>query len=331
MKMDLRWRPARLSDPREAADVVALMEGLYAEDLGQTLPPEQARKTLQELAASPAAGTLYVAEESSAPERLAGYALVIRYLSNEFGGYIGYLDEFFLEPAARRQGHGSRLLAGLIDLAGNSGLTALWLEAEPHNANAQRLYARHGFAPAPRVFMRRSLADQAKPLPDLVDFGLKVLFVGYNPSLRSAALGHHFAGHSNRFWELLFRSGLTPEKLRPEGDHALLALGCGVTNLVDRPTRAIDELARAEYHTGAEALRQRLVALRPQVVALLGKEVYRTYARAREPIAWGRQEKETVPGVVDFVLPNPSGLNRMTMGEQLAPYRQLHEYLATGG
>lgn len=329
--MDLTWRRARLGDQQELDSVVELMGLYYSEDLGYTLPAEQARATLQALANSPATGALYVAEAPSAPGPLAGYALVIRYLSNEYGGFVGYLDEFFLRPEARRQGHGSRLLTGLIDVAANSGLTALWLEAEPHNQAAQRLYARHGFAPSPRVFMRRSLADQAKPIPDLVDFGLDVLFVGYNPSLRSAALGHHFAGHSNRFWELLFRSGLTPGKLRPEGDRALLSLGFGVTNLVDRPTRAIDELGRDEYHAGAEVLRRRLEALRPRVVALLGKGVYRTYARAREPIAWGRQEKVTVSGVTDFVLPNPSGLNRMTMEEQLTPYRQLREYLVTMG
>ena len=42
------------------------------------------------------------------------------------------------------------------------------------------------------------------PLRDRIRPGVRVLFVGINPGVRSALTGHHFAGFSNRFWKLLY-------------------------------------------------------------------------------------------------------------------------------
>jgi TDG/mug DNA glycosylase family protein len=50
-----------------------------------------------------------------------------------------------------------------------------------------------------------SLRDRIKP-------GVRVLFVGINPGIRSSLTGHHFAGFSNRFWTLLFESRLVPRR-----------------------------------------------------------------------------------------------------------------------
>ncbi|HKT81630.1 MAG TPA: uracil-DNA glycosylase family protein, partial [Vicinamibacterales bacterium] len=58
-------------------------------------------------------------------------------------------------------------------------------------------------------------------LRDRVASPMRVLFVGINPGVRSAAIGHHFAGYSNRFWPLLHDSGLTPELLKAEDDRRL--------------------------------------------------------------------------------------------------------------
>jgi TDG/mug DNA glycosylase family protein len=74
------------------------------------------------------------------------------------------------------------------------------------------------------------------PLRDRVRPPVRVLFVGINPGMRSAALGHHFAGPSNRFWKLLFHSRLVPEPIGTEDDHRLPEWGFGITNLVPRAT-----------------------------------------------------------------------------------------------
>ena len=56
------------------------------------------------------------------------------------------------------------------------------------------------------------------PLRDRIRPGVRVLFVGINPGIRSSLTGHHFAGFSNRFWKLLYESRLVPEPIGHEDD-----------------------------------------------------------------------------------------------------------------
>src|SRR3954471_19196001 len=80
----------------------------------------------------------------------------------------------------------------------------------------------------------------------LVGENLRVLFSGINPSLYSAATGHHFARPGNRFWPALHRSGFTDRQLHPSEQYLLPALGLGITNVVGRATARADELSHAE-------------------------------------------------------------------------------------
>jgi TDG/mug DNA glycosylase family protein len=134
-----------------------------------------------------------------------------------------------------------------------------------------------------------------------------VLFAGINPSLYSAATGHHFARPGNRFWPALHRSGFTPRLLRPEEQGELLALGLGITNVVDRPTARADELSPAELVAGARALAAKVRRYRPAWLAVVGVTAYRTgFGRPRAALG---PQPETVGGARLWVLPNPSGLN----------------------
>jgi TDG/mug DNA glycosylase family protein len=144
-------------------------------------------------------------------------------------------------------------------------------------------------------------------LPDIVGPGLKVLFVGINPSLRSAEVGHHFARPGNRFYPALHAAGFTPRRLAPEEDGTLPRYGVGSTNLVARPTRAADELSREELRAGAQRLDALVARVQPRVVAILGLGAYRT-AFERPKAAMGLQQ-ETIGGRPVWILPNPSGLN----------------------
>jgi TDG/mug DNA glycosylase family protein len=137
--------------------------------------------------------------------------------------------------------------------------------------------------------------------------GLRVLFVGINPSLRSAEVGHHFARPGNRFWAALHAAGFTPRLLRPDEDHELPAYGIGVTNLATRATRAADELTADELRAGAAELERTVRRHRPRLVAMVGLTAYRL-AFARPGAAIGLQRDE-VGGRPVWVLPNPSGLN----------------------
>src|SRR3954454_1822020 len=106
--------------------------------------------------------------------------------------------------------------------------------------------------------------------------GLRVLFVGINPSLRSAEVGHHFARPGNRFWPTLHAAGFTPRRLRPDEDHELPQHGLGVTNLAFRPTRAASELSAEELRAGAADLEATVRRDAPRLVAIVGLTAYRT-------------------------------------------------------
>jgi TDG/mug DNA glycosylase family protein len=150
-------------------------------------------------------------------------------------------------------------------------------------------------------------AAAGRTIPDLVGPGLRVLFSGINPSLYSAATGHHFARPGNRFWPALHLSGFTPRLLHPSEQAGLPAMGLGITNVVARATARADELSPAELVEGGEILAALTARWRPRRLAVLGVTAYRT-AFGRRTAAIGPQD-ETVGGVPVWVLPNPSGLN----------------------
>lgn len=149
-------------------------------------------------------------------------------------------------------------------------------------------------------------AATGKLLPDVLGPGLRVVFCGINPSLYSAAVGHHFARPGNRFWPALHRAGWTDRQLSPDEDHTLLDHGCGLTNVVARATARADELDAEEMRRGGQRLRRMLRTHRPRCLAFLGLGAYRT-AFAKPRAAVGPQE--SLDRTLVWALPNPSGLN----------------------
>ena len=146
-----------------------------------------------------------------------------------------------------------------------------------------------------------------KPLRDVVGPDLEVLFVGINPSLLSAERGHHFARPGNRFWPALHGAGFTPRRLTPDEDGLLPRYGLGITNLVDRPTRAASELSTEELRAGAAALERLVATYRPRMLALVGIGAWRT-AFGRPRAVLGPPPDRVADGPV-WGLPDPSGLN----------------------
>jgi double-stranded uracil-DNA glycosylase len=164
-----------------------------------------------------------------------------------------------------------------------------------------------------------------------------VLLVGINPGVRSAQTGHHFAGPSNRFWKLLYESGLVPEPIAHEDDVRLPQWGLGVTNLVARPSPGIDDLKPQEYLDGWKTLEKKIELYRPHVVAFVGVTLYRALWRVLTQTALGPSkpkgeggainpgfQRATVHGARIFVLPNPSGRNaNFSYKEMLDAFRAL--------
>ena len=188
-------------------------------------------------------------------------------------------------------------------------------------------------------------------LRDKVRPPVRVLFVGINPGVRSAAIGHHFAGYSNRFWKLLFDARLVPEPIGTEDDARLPEWGFGITNLIPRPTPGIDTLTPQEYVDGERALRRKVRRWKPEIVAFVGVTLYRAVfekgtgvvldRRTRRekgrgvllggsgkttPVPFSRcgLQRERFEGARVFVLPNPSGRNaNFSYAQMVAAFRTL--------
>jgi len=169
----------------------------------------------------------------------------------------------------------------------------------------------------------------AGPIPDILGPGMRVLFVGFNPGIRSGETGHNYAGRGNRFWPLLAESGLTPRLLAPEEDRTAPLHGLGLTNLVARPTVSAADLSRAELRAGAPRIGALVAEYRPRVVAYMGKGVYLAAAGAAEA-PWGLQAGILFPPARDFVLPSPSGLARLPYAEKLRWFKALKAHLDEG-
>jgi TDG/mug DNA glycosylase family protein len=160
-------------------------------------------------------------------------------------------------------------------------------------------------------FARPSAAELAaaadKGIRDVIAPGLKVLFVGINPGLYSAATGHHFARPGNRFWPALHQAGFTERELHPSEQHELLKTGYGITNLVNRATASAQELKPEEFVAGRKRLAAKLRRFRPHTVAFLGVGAYcHAFGLRQAPVG---PQAERFEGAEVWLLPNPSGLN----------------------
>jgi TDG/mug DNA glycosylase family protein len=163
-------------------------------------------------------------------------------------------------------------------------------------------------------------------IPDVLAPGLSVVFCGINPSLYSAAVGHHFARPGNRFWATLHGAGFTDRIVAPFEDRSLLTLGYGVTNLVDRATARADEIPDDELQAAARTLRAKLKRYAPRHLAVLGIGAFRA-AFGRSRAAWGPQP-EPLGATRVWVLPNPSGLNAsFQLPALVRAYRELRRAL----
>lgn len=144
-------------------------------------------------------------------------------------------------------------------------------------------------------------------VPDVIAPNLDILFCGINPSLYSAAVGHHFARPGNRFWKTLHAAGFTDRLVSPFEDHNLVTLGYGITNIAERATARADQLLHDELVIGWRSLTDKVKRYEPRVLAILGISAYRT--AFKRPKATMGQQSERLHNTLIWVLPNPSGLN----------------------
>lgn len=159
-------------------------------------------------------------------------------------------------------------------------------------------------------------------VPDLIGPGVRLLFVGINPGLWTAAVQTHFAHPGNRFYPALLRASIITTPIDRKAGmsttdrQAFMERGLGITNLVARATARAAELSTAELREGAARLEACVARHQPRVVALAGITAYRTAFKQRHATA-GLQP-EPLAGAQLWIVPNPSGLNAHETIETLA-------------
>jgi TDG/mug DNA glycosylase family protein len=150
-------------------------------------------------------------------------------------------------------------------------------------------------------------------VPDLVGPDLRLLFVGINPGLWTAATQTHFAHPGNRFYPALLAAGIIERPIdrgvgmTPADRTHLLERGVGITNIVHRATAKASELSAVELREGGEQLRLFVRGHRPAVVAIAGITAYRTAFGV--PRATMGEQPGLFEGARLYAVPNPSGLN----------------------
>jgi TDG/mug DNA glycosylase family protein len=161
-----------------------------------------------------------------------------------------------------------------------------------------------------------------KTLPDYLRKGMKLVIVGCNPTESSVRAGHYYAGRGNPFWSLLFDSGVVPEPFDYPDDRRIIEFGVGLTDLVKRPTKTIEELKREDFAEGRFVLSRKLEEFLPRVVAFNGKLPYEQFAQRK--CRYGVQ-KELLYGARVYVLPTTVDQTPRNRGERLKHFRKLAE------
>lgn len=143
-----------MTDLRRLEEIVSMMRALYAEDEAAS-PVDQSRfaANIEFLVSHPSRGCIILFGEGGS---LCGYALLVPYWSNEFGGTLLFVDELFVVPEARRRGIG-RSFFKYLDEVRPFEAVALALEVSPGNKDAHRLYESLGFRPRGNSTLTRIL------------------------------------------------------------------------------------------------------------------------------------------------------------------------------
>jgi len=159
-----------------------------------------------------------------------------------------------------------------------------------------------------------------KTLPDYLRKGMKLVIIGCNPTESSVRAGHYYAGRNNLFWPTLFESGVVPEPFDYPDDRRIIEFGIGLTDLVKRPTKAVEELNREDFAEGRIVLSRKLVEYGPRVVAFNGKLTYEQFAQRK--CKFGLQ-KERLYGAQVYVLPAVTAQDTPAKADRMRHFRGL--------
>ena len=171
---------------------------------------------------------------------------------------------------------------------------------------------------------RTEQPDTRTVLLDTLQPGLRVTFCGTAVGPTSARVGVYYAGPGNQFWDVLFRTGLTPRRLEPHEFKILPRHGIGLTDLAKKQSGTDDEVDTSGFDI--DALRLKIARFAPKALAFNGKRAARAFFE--RPVAYGRQP-EPIGQTTVFVLPSTSGAARGYWDESF--WRELAVFAADAG
>ena len=158
---------------------------------------------------------------------------------------------------------------------------------------------------------------------------LRVIFVGTAAGMRSAELGHYYAGRGNRFWRTLHEVGLTPRLFEPREFRDLLALGIGLTDMSKLGAGMDHQIATHEFDP--KQFEDNVRCYRPRTIAFTSKKAASIWLgkRTTRGLGYGRLVKRPTDIPEVFVLPSPSGAARSYW--DIAPWQMLADRVANAG
>ena len=141
----------RQAAPPDASALLGLLRPFYEREQ-LTFDPVRTPAALREMLANPDLGQVWLIESNGAA---VGYFVLAFVFVLEFGGRCAFVDELFVVPELRGRGLGTAALEKAAGIGATLGLSALRLEVDHINPDAERLYCRAGFERHARFILTR--------------------------------------------------------------------------------------------------------------------------------------------------------------------------------
>ncbi|KAH3673491.1 hypothetical protein WICMUC_003597 [Wickerhamomyces mucosus] len=187
---------------------------------------------------------------------------------------------------------------------------------------------------------RKKLNQNLNQLPNILTHDLNLLFIGYNPSIKSSQKGHRYAHPSNQFWKLIYKSGIIDDSnINFKDDYKLPELyKIGFTDLIMRPTKSIEEISSGEMIDNIPRIISIINEYQPKIICFVGKKILESllkfYKIKKFPIQWGLQPLDfQLKNCINYnfkiyLVPSTSGLVRISIEIQLNIWKDLNEILS---
>lgn len=135
--------PVRFLERADREEYMAMAAEFYASPaVAHTVDASHFERAFEEMLRSRERAVGLIIEKDG---KTCGYAVLVRFYSQEAGGEVIWIDELFVKSEFRSAGLGRAALGEIFGLFPQAA--AFRLEVEPENSRAQKLYRSLGFEP----------------------------------------------------------------------------------------------------------------------------------------------------------------------------------------